>query len=409
MTSLNILVVGGGIAGPVAAYWLAKAGHRVTIIERASSLLKTGQGIDIEGSAREIIEKMGLLEQMKAKATGEGGFAFADDDGKPVAAIAGGLTTEIEIMRGDMCEILCKATDAYENVEIRYGTKVVNLTQTPQHVNVTFDNGEKGMFDAVIGADGMRSKTRDLAFDEKTKASAFKARDHYCAYFSIPRDDSDSPNARWQNATQGRTILVRPHNQEISSAYLSVMEKSDELAATCRADKDSQKKAIASAFEDVGGLGPRVVQGMLESDNFYFDSLSQVKLDKWSQDRVALIGDAAYAPSAVTGQGVILSVLGAYTIAGELSANPEDPVAAFKAYEARIRTYVDTQQTIPLNGNAPRVANPRSAWGIWALRTSFKWLAWSGIWKWVSFKGSKFPLPEYPRMTGLAADSAWRN
>lgn len=403
MAPLNILIIGGGIAGPVAAYWLGKAGHRATVIERASSLLKSGQGIDIEGPAREIIDRMGLLEQMKARATGEGGFAFTDDDGKPVAAIAGGLTQEIEIMRGDLCEVLCRAVDACDLVEFRYGTKVVELTQTPTHVAVTFDNGEHATFDAVIGADGLRSKTRDLAFDEKTKANAFRARDHYCAYFSLPREDGDSPNSRWQNATGGRIILIRPHNQDVSSAYLSVMEKSDKLAAMCRADKASQKKAIAEEFEGVGGLGPRAVKGMLESDNFYYDSLSQIKLEKWSQGRVALIGDAAYAPSAVTGQGVILSVLGAYVIAGELSENPQDPVAAFEAYEARIRTYVDTQQTISLNGNSPRLANPRSEWGIWALRTSFKLVAWSGIWKWITPKAPSFPLPDYPKMTGETA------
>ncbi|KAI5361267.1 Putative FAD-binding domain, FAD/NAD(P)-binding domain superfamily [Septoria linicola] len=398
MTSLNILIVGGGIAGPMAAYWLAKAGHRVTIIERAPTLLKTGQGIDIEGPAREIIDRMGVLDQMKAKSTQEEGFAFTDNNGVPVATIRGGLTQEIEIMRGEMCEILCKAADAFESVHFRYETNIVDIVQMPDRVEVLLSNDQKESYDAVIGADGMRSKTRELAFDEGTKAKAFRARDHYCAYFSIPHEDGDGPHSRWQNATRGRSILIRPHTDEISSVYLAQRDKSDSLSAACRSDKESQKLAVAAAFEGVGGLGPRVVKGMLESDNFYFDSLSQIILDKWSQERVALIGDAAYAPSAVTGQGVILSVLGAYIIAGELSETPENPIAAFKRYESRIRKYVDKQQAIPFGGNAPRVANPRTNWGIWILRMTFRFIAWSGIWKWISFKGPSFPLPEYPRM-----------
>ncbi|GIZ47666.1 hypothetical protein CKM354_001075100 [Cercospora kikuchii] len=398
MAPINILIVGGGIAGPVAAFWLAKAGHNVTIIERAPGLLKAGQGIDIEGPARNIVEKMGLLEQMKARATNEGGFAFADDDGKPIAAIAGGLTQEIEIMRGDMCEVLCNAADKFENVSFRYKTKITELQQTENQVEVFFDDGTQGMYDAVIGADGMRSRTRDLAFDEKTKANAFRARDHYCAYFSIPAEENDRPNSRWQHATRGRSILLRPHTDTISSAYLMQMDKSDELAAACRAPKDVQKKAVAKTFEGVGGLAPRLVKGMLESENFYYDSISQIKLDKWSEGRVALVGDAAYAPSAISGQGVILSVLGAYTIAGELSENPQDPVAAFKTYEARLRTHVEKMQYIPLKGKAPRLANPLTSLGIWGARLAFRIIAWTGVWKLFNLKGRKYPLPEYPNM-----------
>ncbi|PPJ51834.1 hypothetical protein CBER1_09769 [Cercospora berteroae] len=403
MAPINVLIIGGGIAGPVAAFWLAKAGHNVTIIERAPGLLKAGQGIDIEGPAREIVGKMGLLEQMKARATNEGGFAFADDDGKPIAAIAGGLTQEIEIMRGDMCEVLCNAADQFENVSFRYKTKITELQQTDNQVEVFFDDGAQCMYDAVIGADGMRSRIRDLAFDEKTKANAFRARDHYCAYFSIPAEESDRPNSRWQHATRGRSILLRPHTDTVSSAYLMQMDKSDELAAACRAPKDLQKKAMAKTFEGVGGLAPRLVKGMLESENFYYDSISQIKLDKWSEGRVALVGDAAYAPSAISGQGVILSVLGAYTIAGELSENPQDPVAAFKAYEGRLRAHVEKMQYIPLNGKAPRLANPLTKLGIWSARLAFRIIAWTGVWKLFNLKGRKYPLPEYPNLTKVGS------
>ncbi|KAM3417718.1 hypothetical protein BST61_g5952 [Cercospora zeina] len=405
MPLITVLIVGGGIAGPVAAFWLANAGHQVTIIERAPGLLKAGQGIDIEGAARDIIDKMGLLEQMKARATNEGGFALADDDGDPIAAIAGGLTQDIEIMRGDMCEVLCNAADKYENVSFRYNTRITELHPTDNQVEVFFDDGTQAMYDAVIGADGMRSRTRDLAFGEKTKANAFRAREHYCAYFSIPAEEGDRPNSRWQHATRGRSILLRPHTDEISSAYLMQMDKSDELAAACRASRDVQKTAMAKTFDGVGGLGPRLVKGMLESENFYYDSISQIKLDKWSEGRVALVGDAAYAPSAISGQGVILSVLGAYTIAGELAENPQDPVAAFRAYEAKLRAYVEKQQYIPLNGNAPRMANPLTSWGIWGARLAFRIIAWTGIWKLFNTKGSKYPLPEYASMSKVGSQT----
>ncbi|KAG8630734.1 hypothetical protein KVT40_002353 [Elsinoe batatas] len=381
MPEHRALVIGGGIAGPVLAYWLAKGGFNVTIIERSPELFKSGQGIDVEGPAREIVRRMNLEDEIKAKTTGEEGFALIDDDANEIASIGGGLTRSLEIMRGNLAEIFIHAATSLSNVEIRYGTSPASITQHPSHVNVTFKSGKTESFSFVIGADGLRSKTRSLIFPSDG-ATSLKPRDQYIAYFTIPRLPSDLRKARWQNAPGGRSILVRPAHRTISSAYLNLATASLELEAALESrDVDRQKAALQGIFGDMTGEGPRVLREMHASKDFYFERIAQVKRPCWSSGRCALVGDAAYAPSPITGEGTNLALVGAYAVAGELSMDPEDPGAGFKRYEDRLRGFVEKAQTIPLGGMSPKLINPESGWGVWLLRTVFAWLAWSGIWK----------------------------
>jgi 2-polyprenyl-6-methoxyphenol hydroxylase-like FAD-dependent oxidoreductase len=104
------------------------------------------------------------------------------------------------------------------------------------------------------------------------------------------------------------------------------------------------------------------------TDNFYSDQIAQVKLPRWYNKRCALVGDAAYCPSVLTGQGTELALLGAYVLAGELGENLNDPETAFKKYDARLRDYVQAQQSIPIGGKAHRLLNPQTWWGVWLMQ-----------------------------------------
>ncbi|KAF4548434.1 FAD-binding domain-containing protein 39 [Elsinoe fawcettii] len=399
MSGRKVLVIGGGIAGPVLAYWLAKGGFNVTIIERSPKLFKSGQGIDVEGPAREIVRRMNLEDEIKKKTTGEEGFALIDDDANEIASIGGGLTRSLEIMRGNLAEIFVNAATALPNVTIRWGTSPSSIEQTDSKVKVSYKDSTKSEdFDIVIGADGLRSKTRKLIFTDD--ADAFKPRDQYIAYFTIPRTPEDERKARWQNAPGGRAVLVRPAHKTISSAYLNLAAANPRLEAAVESrDVDEQKAALLDIFGDIGGEAPRVLREMQRSEDFYFERIAQVKLASWSKDHIALVGDAAYAPSPITGEGTNLALVGAYTVAGELSLSPDDPRAAFKRYEDRLRPFVDKAQTIPLGGISPKLINPDTRWGIWLLRTVFAWLAWSGIWK-LADPGEPegVKLGEYPKL-----------
>lgn len=403
MSNRHILVVGAGIAGPVLTFWLAKAGFKVTLIERTSGMFKSGQGIDVEGPAREVVRRMNLEQEIKARTTGEEGFALIDDDANEIASIGGGLTRSLEIMRGDLAEVFVNAATGLQGVEMLYNTQVMGIKQCGDKVTVTMIEKESKLtheYDAVIGADGLRSKTRRLILDPSEADQCFKPRDQYIAYFTIPRQTRDAKKSRWQNAVGGRSILVRPAHKDTSSAYLNVAARSEKLENALNASsRDEQKAVWTGEFRDVGGEAPRVLEAMRDCDDFYFERIAQVKLSSWSDKRVALVGDAAYAPSPITGEGTNLALVGSYILAGEMSEHPDDPARAFKRYEERCRGLVDKAQKIPLGGVAPKLANPDTSWGIWILRTLFAVLAWSGIWKLADpGEPEAFDLPRYSRM-----------
>lgn len=401
----RILVVGAGVAGSVDAYWLGKAGFTVTVIERGPQLPTAGQGIDVTGPALQIVRKMGLEEKIRSHTTDEGGFALVDDYSNEIAAVGTAsegslaLTQEIEIMRGELTKILGSAADAFQNVTRRFGCRITELRQSEECVTVVFSDTNKSEdFDIVIGADGLRSQTRELAFGTEVSKRAFYGKDVFVAFFGIPFDSRDRPNSRFQNAPGGRSVCVRPMDYERSACYLVVAAESEKLLGALSKSRSEQKDVWREIFSDVtGSLSERAREGLKSANDFYFERIAQIKMDKWSSGRVALVGDAAYAPSPLTGQGTTCGILGAYILARELCASSDDLQAAFTKYEQRMRGYITKSQSIPLGGYAPNLINPKTSWGIYVLRTVFWLIARSGLWKIldVTAQGDKYALPDY--------------
>ena len=229
----KVLISGGGIAGSVLAFWLARASTpskpiHIRIIEKASSVLKTGQGIDVEGPAKEIVTRMGLLDTIKARTTGEQGFRCIDNNNRVYTTFERGLLTrEIEIMRGDLCEVLTNAVNGRPNVELQYSRQITDIVQMNDKVRVTIskDGGQTYVeeYNAVIASDGVRSKTRDLMLDPADIRDCVKSKDLCVAFFSVPAQPQDKPYARFQHALGGRSVLIRPVTTESSSVYLNAI------------------------------------------------------------------------------------------------------------------------------------------------------------------------------------------
>ncbi len=136
-----------------------------------------------------------------------------------------------------------------------------------------------------------------------------------------------------------------------------------------------QKEALAELYSGLGWETPRVIEQMMRAENFYSDELVQVKLQKWSQNRVVLLRDAAWAQSPFTGEGNQLAIMGASVPAQELSRNRN--LVAFEMYEKRLRSYVENAQSIPLGGYAPHIFIPQTSWGIWLRRTIYRLVSWT--------------------------------
>ncbi|KAH0289103.1 FAD/NAD(P)-binding domain-containing protein [Aureobasidium namibiae CBS 147.97] len=414
----HILVVGGGPAGSTTAFFLAKAGFRVTVIER-STTPPYGQGIDITGPAVDIVKKMGLWEKIKASTTGESGFAMLDDGGREIGSVgtnpadeskmAFSPTNEIEIMRGTLTNILMDAAKE-QGVEFRYGCTVDEIKEEENSVSATLsDTNKPESFTAIIGADGVASRVRKLTFDKAATENCFRQTDTYCAYFSMQVGPKQQTTySVLQHANKGRVLWRRPIDRAgtRASSYLIVTttDAADLQQAARHGTVEQQKALLERRFEGVGGIRDQIVQGMNASDDFYFTRVVQVKLDTWHSGRCALVGDAGYCPSPLTGQGTTMALIGSYVLAGELAKNPEDPATAFTNYKKNFEGFVQENGSIPLGGRAPKLAAPQSDFGIWMIRSIFGTIARPGFQKLFeslpslpSFGGAadKFPFPDY--------------
>ncbi|MCJ1231359.1 hypothetical protein MMC12_008036 [Toensbergia leucococca] len=404
MPSERILICGAGVAGSILAFWLAKHDFQVVVIERSKAEQKAGQGIEIEEPALKVVELMGILEKLNEKKTGEMGFELVDQESRSCGIFdVGGIspTGALELMRGDLTEVLYKSADESANVTFHFETTIQSLRQTQDKIIVDLEKRKYKTttvqeFDMVVGADGVRSRTRQLVMGSPEKLNCFKSVGAFVAYFSIPKEDQDWPYSRLCHFTDRRILWMRPIGKKSQMTSVYLIHVHDEIPALSQAnaagDRMKQKEAFAELYSGLGWETPRVMEQMMKAENFYSDELVQVKLQKWSQQRVVLLGDAAWAPTPFTGEGNQLAIIGAWVLAQELSRN-RNPVA-FEMYEKRLRSYVENAQSIPLSGYAPYIFNPQTAWGIWLLRTIVRFVSWTI--RFVSWMGLPNMLSDKP-------------
>jgi 2-polyprenyl-6-methoxyphenol hydroxylase-like FAD-dependent oxidoreductase len=373
-TSYSVLICGAGIAGPALAHWLSQtrgpADFEVTVVERAPATRPGGQAVDIRGAARDVVERMGLLASIRAAGLDERGFAFVDERGAhqaamPVDFLGGeGIVAEIEILRGELSRLLCERTR--DHAEYRFDDSIESLVQGDHGVHVTFTNSSPGRFDLVIGADGVHSRTRALAFDPD-ESRCVAPLGGYMAYFTLPFSVETRNWFVMHNAPGGRLIGVRPGGPQAVQVMLSF------LCPPLGYERLSARKQIEllrEVFAGVGWLVPRVLQEMSSARDFYFDLIAQVRMERFTSGRVALVGDAGYSPSPVTGLGTSLALVGAYVLAGELGRSGGACDVAFPRYESVMRDYVTQCQKLPPGGLEGML--PRTRPAIWMRNLSMR-------------------------------------
>ncbi|KAF2866197.1 hypothetical protein BDV95DRAFT_585096 [Massariosphaeria phaeospora] len=409
---MRVLISGAGVAGPTLAWFLARSGARITILEKAPSLLPHGQNVDMQGSAVTVIKKMGLLDEFRRFNTKECGTQIVNSKGQPIAPfpISEGsmtsFTSEFEILRGDLAKLLHEATKDHPNVDYVFGTTIKQVvTNDDESVKVELSNGEVQEFDLLVAADGQWSKVRKQVFpSESVKVVPMGM---YAAYYTIPRQPNDND---WWNvffALRSRIITLRPDPHGTIRALFSHMPSTDaeeaEWRDASRGGRLAQEKLLKKTFADAGWQAPRILDAVDQAPDFYFHVIEQIKMSHWSNSRVVCLGDTAYAPSPLTGMGTSLALIGAYMLAGELSKlkEGEHPAKALAAYENEFRPFVDKEQKIP--SFIPAIAHPGTAWKR-VLLQSLLWVM-SQIAKipWVKNRvadaesdNDGFTLPDYP-------------
>jgi 2-polyprenyl-6-methoxyphenol hydroxylase-like FAD-dependent oxidoreductase len=208
-----------------------------------------------------------------------------------------------------MAKILFDKTQNMDNVEYVFDETIATIEERPgAKVDVTFVNRlQPTSYDLVVGADGMMSRTRRYVFGHGPKNDDYLYRlGQYAAYFTIPRTDEDTNYAQWYNASRGRLILKRPDQYGTTRIYIAVTDNDfsrfdeiDELLK--KKGVEEQKKWLAKEFEGAGWLSERVVREMMVCKDFYMQQIAQVKMPEWSKGHVAVVGDAAYCPSPISG------------------------------------------------------------------------------------------------------------
>lgn len=358
----KVLISGASIAGTALAFWLQKDEFSITVIERSKVFRTGGQNVDIEGPAQEVIKLMGIEDKVEAMNTREKGVQLLNNASKVIASLpkgsAGSLTSSYEILRGDLANIMYDETKA--NCEYRFGITITSINQDDSKVFVTFSDGTKDEYDFVFCTEGVSSNTRRMVMEESIQ---FKYIGLYAAYFRIPRRAEDGDWASIYNGKGGSFILLRPVYNRDTTVLINFPRKQFDPKEI---DVSEQKRLVREALANAGGLANRVLEDLDYDQDFYLGPYSQIIASTWSKGRFILLGDAAYCPSALTGQGTPLSLTGAYVLAGELKKH-KTYTDAVKEYEKIMRPYVDSGRTFYVN--YLRYIYPKSSFGIFILRS----------------------------------------
>ena len=315
--------------------------------------------MDLRGAGRTVIERMGVMDRVRSVALDQRGVAWVDARGRvtarmPVDAFAGeGIISEIEVLRDDLADVLHDATRA--RVEYVFGDTVTDLRQDDDGVDVTFEHAPPRRFGLVIGADGLYSPIRRLAFG----ADAGDRRTRWTARWrgsALPTDATSTAGTYAQRAGRaGGVAAPRPH-AAASKAGLGL--RVDPGTALPR-DVDGQRALLSRAFAGVGWKAPMLVDAMATASDFAFTAVAQVRLPRWSRGRVALVGDAAACPTPLTGLGTSVALVQAYVLAGELARRRGDHRAAFD--QLRGTRCVPTSRPRSSYRPAASTATPRAA------------------------------------------------
>jgi 2-polyprenyl-6-methoxyphenol hydroxylase-like FAD-dependent oxidoreductase len=400
MSRTTVLISGIGIAGPTLAYWLKVAGFVPTLVERAPALRSGGYVIDFWGLGYDIAERMGLLEQINHLGYHVGETRIVNDRGARAAGFGTRVFSElaggryVTLARSDLSRLLFETIK--NKVETIHDDEVADLMQQSDHVAVRFKHSGQRRFDLVVGADGLHSQVRRLAFGPQN--SFEKQLGYAVAAFEVrgyrPRDE----DVYIIYGQPGR-MLGRFTQRDDRTLFLFVFAAKEDLLPT---QIYLQKVLLRETYGKAKWETPRILDELDRTQELYLDHVSQIKMENWSRGRVALVGDAAFCVSLVAGQGSALAMISAYVLAGELARAGGRHEEAFGKYQTQLRAYIGTKQRAAERFAAAFV--PKTRWGLRLRNQVIRAFAIPGLARLTVGRDivDKLQLPEYrwPAISG---------
>lgn len=373
MDRLKVLISGAGIAGCTLAYWLARNGHSATVVERSGSLRSSGSPVDVRGPAVDVAEQMNITTRLREASIRVAGMTFLDSTGRRVARAdletlrSSIVPKDIELARGDLAKILHEASA--NDAEFIFEDSIRTLTQDDMGVDVAFEHSPARRFDLVIGADGLHSVVRRLAFG--ADAQFVRHAGLYVATVPLPGKGGAGREMFMLN-TPGKLAALHP-SSGIPVAFFVFWHP--EIPEFDHTDLEQHKALLEREFAGIGWRVPEFLDAVRAASDIYFDSVARVDVADWARGRIALLGDASSCVS-LFGDGSTLAIAGAYQLAKTLTESPADPRGAFRRYQAVHGKLVASKQK-NLTHVASRIV-PKTEPGIW-LSTRLFWRTMEGL------------------------------
>lgn len=342
MNNKNILISGAGISGLTLAYWLQHSGFSPTIIEKRPNLDQRGYMIDFYSSGFDVAEKMNLLDVLQAKSSQYPvtKLTFVDRQGKPRATLDVEKFRQLldhryfPLMRGDL------ETAIYESVKdrvpVRFGISIDRLENLPDGVAVAFSDGRCETYDLVIGADGIHSNVRRLAWGDESQFTRFLG---FYVVWGVIEDflgTSDAFIGHFEPNVQATVYSIGGKRLAVFFAF-----RSEKLNAPGRA---AQMQALEKILGNTGWVIPQLFERMKQVEDFFFDAAAQIQMEQWHNGRVSLVGDACQCLTLLAGQGASMGMAGAYLLADKLYKAGGDYKTAFPAYQQALQPEIERRQ-----------------------------------------------------------------
>jgi 2-polyprenyl-6-methoxyphenol hydroxylase-like FAD-dependent oxidoreductase len=347
----SVLVSGAGIAGPVLAYWLSRSGWDVMVVERASSVRGGGYPVDIRGAALEVARRMSIDSRLRDLHVDTQRITFVDGRGRisrslDAAVFAGQQVHEdLEVPRGGLSEILCDLTR--DDADYIFDESIVDMRPDAGGVDVTLRNGGQRRFGIVIGADGIHSNVRGLAFGSESDFDRYLG---WCfVVFTAPNRARRAHECVVYNEP-GRVAAMYAVG-ECPDIHVLLGFKTSKPVDDQLRDPEAMRRLVSSAFIGSGWEIDDLLADLKNAPDAFYDTISQIHMRSWSSGRIAVVGDAAYAPSFLSGQGTSTAIVGAFVFAGALSDTREHDLAFARA-ERLLRPYIAQNQALARGASA---------------------------------------------------------